>query len=136
MARNRDLDAILRAFDAIPKAARKPIKAALDKGGKEMVDRMKYLAPEKTGRLKSTIAVEPVSDVAIRVVAGGEATTVPVREGQSATFDYALGQEAGTIDMPANPFFRPAINTTKTRVRRRVDRAVGKAVKDAWEGSK
>ena len=135
MARNRDLDAVLRAFDAIPEAARKPIRAALDKGADEMVERMRYLAPEDDGVLKSSIRKTPLNEMSIRVEAGGEATTVKVRKsekGNAPDFDYALAQEYGTVDMRANPFFWPTVNTTKKRVRRRVDRAIGKAVKETW----
>lgn len=132
MARNKDLDAILKAFDAIPKEARKPIRAALDKGADELTARMKYLAPEDDGDLKRSIRKTPISDVAVRIEAGGEVTTRPVREGVSATYDYALGQEYGTVDHPAQPFFWPSVNTLKKRVRRRVDRAIGKAVKETW----
>lgn len=132
MARNKDLDAILKAFDAIPKEARKPIRAALDKGADELTGRMRYLAPEDDGDLKRSIRKTPISDVAVRVEAGGEATTRPVREGVSATYDYALGQEYGTADHPASPFFWPSVRTLSKRVRRRVDRAIGKAVKDTW----
>jgi len=132
MARNKDLDAILKAFDAIPKESRKAIRKSIDKGADELVGRMKYLAPVDDGDLKQSIRKQALSELAVRVEAGGEATTRPVREGVSATYDYALGQEYGTAEMPASPFFWPAVNTLKKRVRRRVDRAIGKAVKDTW----
>lgn len=132
MARNKDLAAVLQAFDAIPRAARKPIRAALDKGADELTGRMKYLAPVDDGDLQGSIRKTPLNEMAVRVEAGGEATTRPVREGVSATYDYALGQEYGTADHPAQPFFWPSVNTLKKRVRRRVDRAIGKAVKDVW----
>lgn len=132
MARNKDLAAVLRAFDAIPKAARKPIAAALDKGADEMTARMRYLVPEDEGDLKRSIRKTRIGDVAVRIEAGGEATTRPVREGASVEYDYALGQEYGTAEMAAQPFFWPSVNTLKKRVRRRVDRAIGKAVSDTW----
>lgn len=34
--------------------------------------------------------------------------------------------------MPASPFFWPSVNTTKKRVRRRIDRAIRKAIEKAW----
>lgn len=127
MARNKDLDAILKAFDAIPKAARKPISAALDKGADEMVGRMKYLAPndpETSGSdLRGNIKKVGISDVAVRVEAIDE---------NDKGEDNALFQEYGSSTRPAQPFFWPSVNTTKKRVRRRVDRAIGKAVKETW----
>lgn len=134
MAKN-DLASILKAFDAIPRAARKPIRQALDKGADEMVNRAQYLAPVDDGDLQRSIRKTPLNEMAVRVEAGGETTTRPVREGVSATFDYSLGVEYGTVDTPAQPFFWPSVNTTKKRVRRRVDRAIAKAVKDTWSKS-
>lgn len=160
MALNKDLDAILKAFDAIPKAARAPIKAALDKGADELVGRMQYLVPEDEGVLKASIRKTTISDVAVRVEAGGPETTVAykgraayerevtigrgnnrgISKGGSSgvSFDYALGQEYGVLrgdkgrQKTANPFFWPSVNTLKKRVRRRVDRAIAKSVTDTW----
>jgi HK97 gp10 family phage protein len=96
---------------------------------------MRHLAPVDDGDLQRSIRKTPLNEMAVRVEAGGETTTRPVREGVSATFDYSLGVEYGTVDTPAQPFFWPSVNTTKKRVRRRVDRAIAKAVKDTWSKS-
>lgn len=127
-----DLASLLKAFEAIPKAARRSIKPALDKGAVEMVDRMRYLAPVKTGKLKRSIQYRDLNDLALRVEAGGEATTVPARNGHGE-FDYSLAAEYGTAETQAQPFFWPGFNTAKKRARRRVDRAVGNAVKEAFK---
>lgn len=131
-----DLASLLKAFDAIPKAARKSISKSIDKGADELVNRMQYLAPEKSGRLKRSIRKTPLAgDLGTRVEAGGSETTKPVRnaeKGNAPEFDYALASEYGTSEMPAQPFFWPAVNTLKKRVRRRVDSAISKTVKDVW----
>ncbi len=127
-----DLASLLRAFDAIPKAARKPIQAAIEKGADEMVNRMKYLVPEDQGDLKRSIKATITSDVSATVTAGDETTFVPLRADGGVEIQNAFLQEYGTKDMPRNPFFWPSVNTTKKRVRRRVDRAISKAVKEVW----
>lgn len=128
MARNRDLDGLIRALEAIPKQVRKAIDPAIDKGADELVARMKYLAPDDpatTGAdLKSNIRkVRSNVPLAVRVQAIDENA-----EGE----DNALFQEYGSTTRQAQPYFWPSYNTLKKRVRRRVDRAIGKAVKDTW----
>lgn len=135
MARD-DLRSLLKAFDAIPKAARKAIRPAIDKGADEIVARAQYLAPVDDGVLKASVRKEDIGEeMAVRVTAGGEATTRDVKNPRGLTnyeFDYSLGVEYGTVDTPSQPFFWPAVNTTKKRVRRRIDRAIAKAVKEEW----
>jgi HK97 gp10 family phage protein len=135
MPRN-DLASLVKAFDAIPAAARKPILPALEKGAEEMVDRMRLLAPHKTGKLRSSIQYAELNELAVRVHAGGEKTTKPVRnseKGNAPEFDYALATEFGRVGEAASPFFWPSYRGLKKRVRRRVDRAVSDAVKKAFE---
>jgi HK97 gp10 family phage protein len=129
-----DLKSLLRALDAIPQAAKNAISDSLTKGADEMAARMVYLAPKgKTGNLVKSIRKVRVATNHVRVEAGGKLTTKPVRNGQTATFDYALGVEYGTADSGSSPFFWPSVNTTKKRVRRRVDRAVSKAAREAFK---
>lgn len=119
---NDDLASLLRAFDAIPKAARKRIEKAIDKGADELVARMKYLAPDDPATagddLKSSI----------RKVKNNELSTTVLTDN-----DAALYQEYGTAKMARNSFFWPSVNTLKKRVRRRVDRAIADAVKDTFK---
>lgn len=132
----KDADLIAKAFAAIPKAVRARVIPAVQQGADEMVTRMKHLAPEDEGDLRQSIRKEAGPDeLSVTVTAGGHLTTKPVRnseKGNAPEYDYALGQEYGTAEMPADPFFWPSVNSTKKRVRRRIDRAIGKAIKDAW----
>lgn len=133
MARD-DLKSLLAALDAIPQAAKDAIADSLTKGADEMAARMVYLAPMgETGNLKKSIRKTRIANNHVRVEAGGELTTKPVREGQSATYDYSLGVEYGTVDSGSEPFFWPSVNTTKRRVRKRVDRAISKAAKESFK---
>jgi HK97 gp10 family phage protein len=113
-----DLKSLLKAFDAIPKSARKAVRPAIEKGADEFVARMQYLAPDAEGNLKASIRKEMTSDLSATISVEDEA---------------ALYQEYGTANMDRNSFFWPSVNTLKKKVRRRVDRAIGKAVKEAFK---
>lgn len=134
MARSKDMQALLNALNSIPKKIRSSIEPAIEKGADEMVARMRLLVPDdpETGApdLKSSISkVRSEVPMAIRVQA--------VDENEDGE-DNALFQEYGTLKgakgrpQTAQPFFWPSVNTTKKRVRRRIDRAISKAVKEAW----
>ena len=131
MAKNPDLAALERRFAAIPKQVRAAVKPAVDKGGDELVARMKYLAPDEdaTGKLRDSIEKTPGPvELSVTVSAGGAATT------DSKGDDHALNLEYGTKDMHRHSFFWPSVNTLKKRVRSRIDRAISKAIKEAWNG--
>lgn len=128
MARKRDLQGLIDALNAIPEKVRRDIDPALDKGADELVARMKHLAPDDPdtsgGDLRSKIRkVRGPVPLAVRVQAIDENA-----EGE----DNALFQEYGTATNVASPFFWPSVNTLKKKVRRRVDRAISKAISDAW----
>jgi len=130
MARSRDLQGLIDALNSIPKAVRAKIDPAIEKGADEMVARMRLLVPDDpktSGKdLKASIKkIDTGVPMAIRVQA--------IDENPDDGFDVALGQEYGTEKMNAQPFFWPSVNTTKKRVRRRIDRAISKAVGEAFK---
>ena len=132
MSRSPQLARFIRRMNAIPVAVRAAVQPALDSSAAELVGTMKRLAPVEDGALQRTIEAQPGKhELARQVVAGGEATTVPVRDGADAEYDYALAQEFGTADMPANPFFFPAFRLLRKRLNNRIKRSIRKAVKDA-----
>lgn len=129
MARNPDLARLTAAFARVPKEVKSKVKPAIQKGADEIVARAKYLAPvadDDGGKLRDSIRTEtgPV-ELSVTVTAGGEATTVD-------GYDNALGQEYGSAQGGQQRFFWPAVNTLKKRVRGRINRAIGKAVKGAF----
>lgn len=136
MSSNKDAARIARVLRSIPQAVKPKIQAAVEQGATEMMMRMRYLAPTDDGDLQRSIRVEDgPRELSATVTAGGPLTTRPVRKsekGNAPQYDYALGQEYGTAEMPAQPFFWPSVNTTKKRVRRRIDRAIGNAIKDEY----
>jgi HK97 gp10 family phage protein len=132
MARSRvlNLDRLNAKLARVPARAKAEIKLALDKGGDEIVRSAKVLVQEDSGDLGRSIQKQPGRhEFEVQVVAGGEATTRPVRKGVDSSYDYAMGNELGTKEMPAQPFLRPAFRLVAKRVNGRVRRAVNKAAK-------
>jgi HK97 gp10 family phage protein len=133
--RTLNLDRLNRKLARMPKAAKADIKAALEKGGDEIVTSAKALVQERSGTLANTIEKQSGRhELEVQVVAGGAATTKPVRNGADASYDYAFGNELGTQEMPAQPFLRPAYRLVAKRVNGRVRRAVNKAAKAEASG--
>lgn len=120
-----------RKLKALAPAATKAANAALHQGADEVVAMQKSLAPFEDGALQGSIQKEEIGETKLIVKAGGQETTRPVRVGQKATYDYALGHEFGTAKMKPTPFFYPAWRALKKRVRGRVSRSVNKAIKQA-----
>ncbi len=130
MGVKEDAAAIAKRFAAIPAEVKAAIQPAVDQGADEMVSRIRHLAPDESGDLAASVRKEAgPRELSVRVAAGGELTT---RETVRGPFDYALAQEYGTAEMHAQPFFWPSVNSLKKRVKRRIDRAIGKAIKSAW----
>jgi hypothetical protein len=118
-----------KKLNAIPKEVRRALRAQNGSNAVELVQTMKGFAPGDDALTRS-IKSRDVSDsrrISERVQAGGPETTRPVREGQSATYDYALAQEYSTEKMPAHPFFWPAWRLKRRRFKARMSRAGKKA---------
>lgn len=107
-------------FASIPKRMKASVKAAIDLSADELVAFQKRLAPKDEGELEASIHTEPGRhELSVAVVA-----SVP-----KGIFDVARLQEFGTVDMPAQPFFFPPFRANRKRMRSRIGRAVGKAVR-------
>lgn len=122
---------------ALPAKVRREIAQELDRQAAALVVAQRAAVPVKKGNLRKSIRAEPTKgrDLAVTVMAGGTLTTKPVRKGQKATYDYALGQEFGNRHAPAQPFFFPTYRSKKRSIRTGVGKAVRKGVKDALRGS-
>lgn len=130
MAKPGSIERLNERLRAIPKAVREAVYAADAKSAQELVREMKRNAPVEDGTLRNSIHDEQGAlEGSKRVVAGGDATTVSSAAGP---YDYALGQEYGTKERQANPFFRPAIRKLKKRINNRRDREARKAIKAHW----
>lgn len=135
MARTRvtGLQRLRQVLAKLPKAAQVELQAAMQESGNKLAAHQKSLVPIKDGVLHDSIRVEPFKKggIGVVVLAGGPTTTKPVRNGQSATYDYAMAQELGTQEQLAQPFFYPAYRQSKPAVKRRATIAVKKAVAQA-----
>lgn len=91
---------------------------------------IQYAAPKDEGKLKESVRVEGgrFGD-RFYVKAGGPLTTRPVRDGVSATYDYALAVEHGTQKMKAEPFFYPTYRMLRKEIRKAIVDAARKAAK-------
>lgn len=133
MAKN-DLQDLLRRLDAIPKSVRAAVEPAVEKGAEEMVARMRYLAPDDP----STPAGDLKSKIVVVNTGVPMARRVQAIDKNAKGEDVAMFQEYGVLrgdkgrQQTAQPFFWPSVNTTKKRVRRRIDRAISKAIKEEW----
>ncbi|MCQ0987544.1 HK97-gp10 family putative phage morphogenesis protein [Jiella marina] len=129
----------LRVLKNLPKAARKAVRESIDVEATNIGRRQKRLAPKRSGTLASTIERSEVRetrrDVSVTLMAGGDRTTKPVRNGADTEYDYALGVEFGNEDMPAQPFFYPPIRGANKRIRRRARRLLKQAAKEAVQRS-
>lgn len=113
-------------------------KAAARKGGEEVAQGMRYLAPEKSGALRRSIRVDEASTVAtragdrgfigVKVRAGDSTTAVTNSRGQS--FQNARLQEFGTKTRPASPYFYPTWRANRSRVKGAITRAIRRAWTD------
>lgn len=126
-----------RRLARLPKSVKKATNQAIEQNADEWVRVSRSMAPTdpvEGVHLKPSIR-HHVTETGGQVVrAGGEATTRPVIDGQSATYDYALAQEFGTQSMNANPFFWPAYRLLRKKFVSRRSRAMNKAIKDFNNG--
>lgn len=124
------LDALNRKLKRMPAEAKAEIGKALNEGADRVVTLARSLAPRDSGDLVSSIRKQPGRhELAIDVVAGGQQTMREVREGSGVYYDYAMAQEFGTENHPANPFFYPAWRALKKSIRARLSRAYRDAAK-------
>lgn len=142
MSRNKSLTEQSKLLEkrllAIPEAVVKAVRPALVKGAEETAAAMRALVPVDEGDLKASITVtEPGETTPAYAEGGGKRTAgsnqALVTAGNEGVRHGHL-QEFGTVKQEAQPFMRPAARLTKPRAQRRINRAVGQAIKKAAEG--
>lgn len=126
MGDTRKFKAWLRRLGPIGRAAG---FAEVVASGAAIANNIQANAPVKSGRLRSSVRME-IESGRFRVVikAGGPATTVPVRSGQTTSYDYALAQEFGTQHVRAQPFFYPTWRIGRRAARPRIFKAIKQAL--------
>lgn len=120
-----------RRISAIPSEVIARVSAQLRDNAGDLVVGIQANAPRDEGALAASVRWEDhTADrrPRVKVRAGGPTTTKPVRQGTSATYDYALGEEFGTEDTPAQPFFFPTYRGRRRRYKASLKKAGKEAV--------
>lgn len=128
------LAALQRKLNAIPKAAKLAVEQSMEKSAQEIVDLAKRLCPVDSGTLRDSIGWTwgdaPAGSIVLAATEGA-LLRITIYAGNDEAF-YARWLEFGTAEMAAHPYFFPAYRTLQRRAKGRVNRAVTKAVKEAW----
>ncbi len=131
------LDRLKRRWKAIPENARKNVRYELEKIADEITEEIWARAPMgETGRVGASIGWTwgdaPAGTLTIGTVRGRKYGTmrITIYAGGGDAF-YARFHEFGTVKMRASPFFFPVWRARKRRVRNRISRAVGKAIRES-----
>ncbi|WP_026479339.1 HK97-gp10 family putative phage morphogenesis protein [Ahrensia sp. 13_GOM-1096m] len=138
MTSDGGLSRFQKRMKAVPKAVRENVKPALNKSGQELVATMRTLAEASrdSGDLIDSILMTEGGQKTPPYSQPGGSTIVPehavaVTVGNSDV-RYPHLVEYGSKNAPAQPFFWPAVRTTKKRITGRIKRSISKAVKDEW----
>ncbi len=140
--RNKSLAEQSRILSArlksIPKVVVKELRPALIKGAEEIATTMKVLAPKDEGDLEASIAVTPPGGTTPAYAEGGGRRTATENQALvtvgNENVRHGHLQEFGTVKHEAQPFMRPGYRLARPKAQRRINRAVGQAVKKAAEG--
>jgi HK97 gp10 family phage protein len=136
MARSRQLQRVLKAFDAVPQAVREAVRPTLLKSGDELADMMKHLAPKDTGALAESITVTLPGGTTPAYSQPGGSKVVPLNAvmvtAGNADVRYPHLVEHGTATAHAQPFFWPSFRLLRKRIENRIKRAIGKVSSEAW----
>lgn len=126
----RELEA---ALDDLPKAtARNVLKRTLTKAAKPLDDAMSAGAPVLTGALGTSVITGPSSKLTSRQKRDAKQDGKHFAEVHVGTSDPAgQFQEFGTFKEPAQPFGRPAWDTTKNGVLESIKTQLGTEIEKA-----
>lgn len=127
-----------KRLKAIPEAVVRDLRPALVKGAEEVAAMMRVFVPVDEGDLKESIAVtEPGQTTPAYAEGGGKRTAgsnqALVTAGNEKVRHGHL-QEFGTVKQEAQPFMRPGARLAMPKAKRRISRAIGRAVRNAAEG--
>lgn len=131
------LDKFKRRWQAIPKNARKNVRAVMEDQANDIVEEMWARAPMgETLKLGASIGWTwgdaPAGSMVIGTVGGSEYASIRITiyAGGGDAF-YARFHEFGTLNMPANPFFFPVWRARRRRVTTAISRAISKAIRES-----
>ena len=121
-------------YKTVPDAVRTAARDAMEKGAHELVALMRELAPVQDGFLKASIGwtwgEPPKGSIVLDDIAPAEDSSmrIVIYAGSELAY-YARWVEFGTSQAPAHPFFWPAYRDLEPRIKSRITRAIGKAIR-------
>ena len=140
MANDGGIGNLQKRLAAIPKAVVEAAQPAVLKSAQEMASGMRALVPVKTGELRDSISVTPGGATTPAYSQPGGSMVVPPNAAAVTVGDHVVRYghlvEYGTRRTAAQPFFWPAVRLNQKSAKRRIKRAIGKAVRDAWGAGK
>lgn len=120
---------------AIPQEVVREVQPALITGAEEVAATMRALVPVKEGDLKASITVTAPGETTPPYAEGGGRRTAASNQAlvTAGNEDVRHGhlQEFGTVAHEAQPFMRPGFRLAKPKALRRIQRAIGKAIRNA-----
>ncbi|UWQ40062.1 HK97 gp10 family phage protein [Leisingera aquaemixtae] len=123
---------------AIPEAVVRDVQSALIKGAEEVAGAMRALVPVDDGNLKASITVTAPGQTTPAYAEGGGKRTAGSNQALVTAGDEKVRhghlQEFGTVKQEAQPFMLPGYRLAKPKALRRIQRAIGQAVRKAAEG--
>ncbi|MDE4173666.1 HK97 gp10 family phage protein [Phaeobacter sp. PT47_59] len=127
-----------KRLSAIPDAVVRDVRPALIKGAEEVAAMMRVFVPVDEGDLDASITVtEPGQTTPAYAEGGGKRNAgenqALVTAGNEKVRHGHL-QEFGTLRQEAQPFMRPGARLAMPKAKRRISRAIGRAVRNAAEG--
>jgi len=127
-----------KRLKAIPDAVVHDVRPALIKGAEEVAAMMRVFVPVDEGDLDESITVtEPGQTTPAYAEGGGKRTAgsnqALVTAGNEKVRHGHL-QEFGTVKQEAQPFMQPGYRLAMPKAKRRISRAIGRAVRNATEG--
>lgn len=142
MADDGGIGRIKARLAAIPKAVKDATQPALRKQAEAMAASMRGFVPVDSGELRDSIEVTPGGQSTPPYSQPGGSMTVPenavavtvgnadVRYGHLV--EYGHGNGFGGTNVPAHPFFWPAVRLHNKKAKQAIKRAVGTAVRKNW----
>lgn len=142
MSKRKSLTAQSKALEkrllAISPQVVEDVRPALVKGAEEVAATMHALAPEDEGDLKASITVTGPGETTPAYAEGGGKRTAASNQALvtvgNENVRHGHLQEFGTVKQEAQPFMRPGFRLAKPRAMRRIQRAIGRAVRKAAGG--
>ena len=134
-AKIEGLEKLRAKLKAMPEAVKAEVEGVLIASAEEVAATARALAPVDDGDLKDSIKVTgPGGRTPLHSSGGAQSVgdlKAVVTAGNSST-RYAAVVEFGHGNAAPRPFFWPAYRSKKKRIKSRIARAIGKAVKKIW----